>query len=65
MRRGIRGQKGKAMKKTRTFTRLVLSRETLVNLVDLEGTLLDKVAGLSPLTGGSSCNIPRCTCPPA
>jgi len=52
------------MKKPREIKRLSLSRETLANLDRLDGAQLDKVAGGSA-TGGSSCNIPRCTCPPA
>jgi hypothetical protein len=52
------------MKKPRETKRLSLSRETLANLDRLDGAQLDKVAGGSA-TGGSSCNFPRCTCPPA
>ena len=54
-----------AMKKPREIKRLFLSRETLANL---DGSQLDKVAagtGTNLCTGGSSCTIPRCTCPPA
>ncbi|HXM70050.1 MAG TPA: hypothetical protein VN970_02885 [Thermoanaerobaculia bacterium] len=55
------------MKKPREIKRLFLSRETLANLDRLEGSQLDKVAGgtaTNTCTGGSSCNFPRCTCPP-
>jgi hypothetical protein len=51
------------MKKPRASKKLNLSRETLANLDHLKGGQLEKVAGGT--TGGSSCNIPRCTCPPA
>ncbi len=57
-----------AMKKPREIKRLSLSRETLANLDRLDGSQLDKVAagaGTNVCTGGSSCTIPRCTCPPA
>jgi hypothetical protein len=57
-----------AMKKPREIKRLSLSRETLANLDRLDGAALGMVAaGSSPdvCTGGSSCNFPRCTCPPA
>ena len=50
------------MKKPRESKRLFLSRETLANLDRLDGAQLDKVAG--GITGGSSCTIQRCTCPP-
>jgi hypothetical protein len=55
------------MKKTREIKRLFLSRETLANLDRLDGTALGMVAagaGTNLCTGGSSCTIPRCTCPP-
>ena len=55
------------MKKPLEIKRLFLSRETLANL-DLDASQLDKVAagiGTNLCTGGSSCTIPRCTCPPA
>lgn len=52
------------MKKRHEIKRLFLSRETLASLDHLDGAQLDKVAG-GTATGGSSCNIPRCTCPPA
>jgi hypothetical protein len=55
------------MKKPREIKRLFLGRETLANLDRLDGSQLDKVAagaGTNLCTGGSSCTIPRCTCPP-
>jgi hypothetical protein len=55
------------MKKPHAIKRLVLNRETLVSLDQLNRAQLDKVAGGSATnlcTGGSSC-FPRCTCPPA
>jgi len=55
------------MKKPRENKRLLLSRETLANLDRLDGSRLDMVVagtGTNTCTGGSSCNIPRCTCPP-
>ena len=55
------------MKKSREIKRLTLSRETLANLDRLDGAQLDMIAGgqSNPCTGGSSCGIARCTCPPA
>jgi len=55
------------MKKPREIKRLFLSRETLANLDRLDGSRLDMVVagtGTNTCTGGSSCTIPRCTCPP-
>jgi hypothetical protein len=47
------------MKKPHEIKKLSLSRETLAQL---QGPQLENVAG--GVTGGSSCGIPRCTCPP-